>query len=308
MTIMSWSSALLLLLYLTAILSAAEPPAHTKTAQTRSNPDQLAGLSCSRFEWNSEKSVMRVPLSLNRKQYWYQLDTGADEVIAYGNRPHEGWSPTEGAEGEMRIPRAQFAGMSFPAILAYPRKTISDENLQGTVGLDLLVGRTFIIDFPKKRICLIERADLPDSLIRDTDWSDAEIRHGKLFINMTLNGKKLDEILYDSGSSPTTLDLDLNLWKEFTGKAGTNEATTHSKGQSWGQEIESIGAPATGDLIIGHHIYRTPSLTTIPARPDSYRTNFRAQGSLGNALFTDSIVILDLGAHPRFGIIDSPSR
>jgi len=304
MTVMFWSSALLLLLSLTAILSA-QPPGHSKSAQSQHIPDQFSGLSCSRFEWNAGKSVMRVPLSLNGKHYWYQLDTGADVVIAYGNRPHEGWSPKE---GEMRIPRAQFAGMSFPAILAYPMKTVSDENLQGTVGLDLLVGRAFVIDFPKKRVCLVERADLPDSLIRAADWSDAEIRHGKLFINMTLNGKKLDEILYDTGSSSTALDLDLNLWKEFTGRVGISEATTHSKGQSWGHEIESIGAPATGDLTIGRHVYRTPLLTTIPARPDSYRTGYRAQGLLGNALFTDSIVILDLGAHPRFGIIDSRAK
>jgi hypothetical protein len=208
MTVMFQSSALLLLLSLTPILSVAQPPPHSKKPQTQPIPDQFDGLSCSSFDWNAEKSVMRVPLSLNGKHYFYQLDTGADVVIAYGNRPHKGWSPKE---GEMRIPRARFAGMSFPAILAYPMKTISDENLQGTVGLDLLVGRTFIIDFPKKRICLIERADLPDSLIRAADWSDAEIRHGKLFINLTLNGKKLDEILYDTGSSPTALDLDLNL-------------------------------------------------------------------------------------------------
>jgi hypothetical protein len=266
MTVMLWPSALLLVLSLSAISSVAQPPAQIRKPQTQPIPDQFAGLSCSRFEWNSEKSVMRVPLSLNGKQYWYQLDTGADVVIAYGNRLHQGWSPKE---GEIRIPRAQFAGMSFPAILAYPMKTISDENLQGTVGLDLLVGRTFIIDFPRKRICLVERADLPESLIHAADWSDAEISHGKLFIKMTLNGKELDEILYDTGSSPTVLDLDLNLWKEFTGRAGPSEATTHAKGESWGHEIESIGAPAAADLTIGHHVYRTPLLTTIPTRPDS---------------------------------------
>jgi hypothetical protein len=33
--------------------------------------------------------------------------------------------------------------------------------------------------------------------------------------------------------------------------------------------------------------------------------NFGAQGALGNALLFNSIVILDLGAHPRFGIISS---
>lgn len=30
---------------------------------------------------------------------------------------------------------------------------------------------------------------------------------------------------------------------------------------------------------------------------------FRASGSLGNADFWDSVVILDLGSHPRFGVL-----
>jgi len=41
-------------------------------------------LSCSRFEWNEAKDVMRVPISLDGKPYWYQLDTGADVVMTYG--------------------------------------------------------------------------------------------------------------------------------------------------------------------------------------------------------------------------------
>jgi hypothetical protein len=57
MTIMSWSPVLLLLLSLTAILSVAQLPAgHLKNPQPQPIPDQFAGLSCSRFEWNSENS------------------------------------------------------------------------------------------------------------------------------------------------------------------------------------------------------------------------------------------------------------
>jgi len=49
-------------------------------------------------------------------------------------------------------------------------------------------------------------------------------------------------------------------------------------------------------------------MTTTPARPDTFRTEYGAQGLLGNALFGGSIVILDLGSHPQFGIVNSSSQ
>jgi hypothetical protein len=269
------------------------------------------GLSCSGFEWDdpSTKAVMRVPISLNGKPYWYQLDTGADVVIPYGAAKHEGWSLQGSA---VRIPNVRFAGISFAAILGYPMKNMPDsaspEALHGTVGLDPLIGHAFIIDFPKRRICLLERPDLPESLIAEADWSPAEIRHGKLFLEIELNGEKLDGIFYDTGSSPDALLVDLSLWKHATGRSGTKDATTHSRTQSWGRELEFIGAPASGDLKLGNHIYKKPLMTTSPAQPDAFHTEDFAQGLLGNALFGDSIIILDLGSHPQFGIINGNPR
>jgi len=264
------------------------------------------GLSCARFEWDdpSTKAVIRAPISLEGKLFWYQLDTGADVVIPYGSAKHEGWSQQGDA---VRIPKVLFAGMSFPAILAYPMKDMPDsqnpQDLHGTVGLDLFIGHTFVIDLPKQRLCLLERADLPDSLSREADWSPAEIRHGKLFLKIELNGKKLDGIFYDTGSSPDALIVDFNLWKEATGRSGATDATSHTRAQSWGRKREFIGAPASGDLKIGNHVYKGPLIATTPAQPDSFHRKDQAQGLLGNALFGRSIIILDLGSHPQFGII-----
>ena len=182
------------------------------------------------------------------------------------------------------------------------------EDLHGTVGLELLIGHAFVIDFPKQRICLLERADLPESLAREADWTPAEIRHGKLFVDLDLNGKKLDGILYDTGSSPDALAVDFGLWKEATGRSGTKDATTHAHAQSWGRDLEFIGAPASGELKIGNHIYQRPLMTTVPAQPDSFQSEYGGQGLLGNSLFTGSVIILDLGAHPRFGILDLRSQ
>jgi len=264
------------------------------------------GLSCARFEWDdpSTKAVIRAPISLNGKLFWYQLDTGADVVIPYGSAKREGWSQQGDA---VRIPKVFFAGMSFPAILAYPTKEMADspnpEDLHGTVGLDLFIGHTLVIDLPKQRLCLLERADLPESLNSDADWSPAEIRHGKLFLKIELNGKKLDGIFYDTGSSPDALIVDFNLWKEATRRSGATDATRHTRAWSWGRKREFIGAPAFGDLKIGNHVYKKPLIATTPAQPDSFYTEDQAEGLLGNALFGRSIIILDLGSHPQFGII-----
>ncbi|HVO62142.1 MAG TPA: hypothetical protein VMT53_14485 [Terriglobales bacterium] len=248
---------------------------------------------------------MRVPISLNGKRYWYQLDTGADMVLVYGSPKHEGWSP----QGEaLRIPNVRFAGMSFPAILAYPMESMPDapspEALHGSVGLDALVGHIFMMDFPKRRICLFDRPEFPESFNRAADWSSAEIRDGKLFLTMELNGRKLDAIFYDTGSSADALLVDFGVWKQATGRSDTKDTATKATAQSWGQDLQFIGAPASGDLKLGNHVYRKPFVSTILAQPDSFRTKNGAQGLLGNALFHDSIIILDLGSHPQFGIID----
>lgn len=269
------------------------------------------GLSCATFQWDnpSTKAVMRVPISLNGELYWYQLDTGADVVIPYGSPKHEGWSKRGDA---VRIPNVHFAGMSFPAILAYPMENMPDSPdprvLHGTVGLDLLVGHVFVIDFPKRRVCLLERADLRENLSRAADWTAAEIRHGKLFLKIDLNGRELNDVFYDTGSSPDALDVDLSMWKEATGRSGPDEATRHGSAQTWGRQLEFISAPASGDLRIGHHVYRRPLITTNPTQPAVFRTSYKAQGALGNALFKDSIIVLDLGSHPQFGIVDSRSQ
>ncbi len=266
-------------------------------------------MRCSNFEWasdeNSPKAVIRVPISIDGQHYWYQLDTGADVVIAYGKGVHQGWlAKTDFSE----VRHVEFAGMSISAMPVFRMKDESDKDLQGTVGLDLLVGRTFIIDFPEKRVCLLNRGELPDQLDQAASWTAAEIRNGKLFVQgLVLDGKPLSNVIYDSGTSPDELAVDFPLWKKATGRQSAADATSHNYAQTWGKKIEYVGARATGALILGKHTYPNPMLSACPSRPTNFHDNVHgAIGALGNALFFNSIVILDLGSHPQFGVV-SPS-
>jgi hypothetical protein len=263
----------------------------------------LEKLPCTSFSWNSERNVMHVPISMNGKLYKYQLDTGADEVIPYGKTDHEGWTPKH--EGT-RVPGVSFAGTSLPAIVAYRFPQVPDVDVQGTVGLDLLMGRVFVIDFPAQQVCLFSKADLPDALDVAADWSPAEVRHGKFFLTLEFDGHPLKDIFYDTGSSPSTLLVDYPLWQQLTKRHSEADAKTQGDAESWGKQQHVIGAPAIGTLKLGTHTFQNLYADTRPSKPDDFEQSDQAQGLLGNALFMKSIVILDLGSHAQFGLITDP--
>ena len=266
--------------------------------------DLTASLACSNFRWGGDKSdakaVMHVPIRMAGKEYTYQLDTGADVLIPYGKTTHDGWTKHGNA---LRVPKVEFAGMHLSAVLGYRNGSMPDIDVQGTVGLDLLMGRVFVIDFPRQRVCLMEQADLPVRLEALANWSDAEVRHGKFFVKVQINGQILKNVLYDTGSSADTLMVDGDTWRRLSGIAAPNQASRIETAQSWGKTIHVAISPATGDLQFGKATFAHPPISTVIEHPDDFRTNYDADGLLGNAPFFNSIVILDLSDHARFGVI-----
>lgn len=293
----------------------------------RSNPEPPSSvfsltrdLPCSHFDWTKDESgqhgAMIVPITLNGRTYKFQLDTGADVVITYGKDLQPGW--THYGDHALRIPNVYFAGSSFPAILAFPMPSMDADEIQGTIGLDLFIGRTLILDFPAQRVCLVERGDLPLSIEQTASWNYGEIgKTGKFFIPATLSGLAVPRLLYDSGSSPAAVDVDLSLWKSVTGRASTTGTPMSKPFSAWGKELHNVGANAIGNLVLNGYrdlpntetptvapiTFPHPLVTTTVERSTYYRTELDGDGVLGNALFPNDILVLDLGAHPRLGII-----
>lgn len=262
------------------------------------------GLSCSSFAWSADQQSkyegMVVPISLAGHTYSFQLDTGADVLIAYGKTTHPDWTPHGRT---FRIADVRFAGMSLPSVLAYPHPEMSDDKIQGTVGLDILVGHVFIIDFPKQRVCLLDHADVPPSLMKAASWTNAEIRHGHFYIEAEVGAARLSGLIFDTGSSSKTLDVDLDTWRQLTGRSEPVGTTPPIEERDWGKVLHRIEAPATGDLKIGNVTFAHPMVSTTVERPQYYSTAMAAEGLIGNAPFLHDILILDLGSFPGFGVI-----
>lgn len=243
---------------------------------------------------------MLVPVTIDGKPYVYQLDTGSDEVSVYGSRLHPEWKPL--AQG-VRLTNLQFAGTTLPAVVAYPQPAVPDTEAQGVIGLDPMVGRVLVIDFPRRRVCLVDAADLPANVVHAAQWNGGEVRHGKFFVRAEINGKRSNRLVYDTGASGDALVMDLEPWKAATGLADPKQATGHFTSQLAGGAVEYVTAPLSGTMTVANHLYEHPLVATAVDRERDYTEIFQADGVLGNALFHDSIVILDLTGHARFGLI-----
>lgn len=292
--------------------ASAEPTA--LKPQTAARLDSLfLSLPYASFEWAasegvSDRAAMKIPVSLDGSDAWMQFDTGLDATVVYGDlAKRRGW---ETLEGMYRVPGFDIGAIPFGPIWLRTREDIAVDlshpsESVGSIGLDILVGRVAVIDYPGRRLALLAHGQVPRWMWQHATWAPAELRDGKLFINVVLGGESLDGIFFDTGASAFEMTVDFDTWRDLTGCAGPEEASVRWNIASWGNRVTAVGAPAKGPLVIGSAEIREPRVFYVEEQPRQFAGwPFPAKGLVGNAPFWDQVVILDLGIRPRFGLLE----
>lgn len=292
---------------------AAETPQAAAQKLSAEMTTVINKLSCVSFEWLpwkgfSEKGGIRVPIKYGGKNHWFQLDTGADATIIYG-QPDKSldWKETQGQKWA-RLTDVEFAGMKFPVAQFYsmPAMPSDPKYIEGIIGLDLLMGNVAVLDFPGKRLCLVPHADAPPEFLTQSQSAKALIRDGKFFIvNAKVNGQKVDGLFYDTGASAHALGVDFEDWKAMTGNSGEEPSNIKVAGYAWGKPMNFIGAETKGEFEIGSiklgkqfAFYRSEPLDFFKKFP------IPATGTIGNVPFLDKVIVLDLGIHPALRVLE----
>jgi hypothetical protein len=245
------------------------------------------------IEGLSDRAALRVPVVMEGQSYWFQLDTGADVTILYDTLPKEkGWQK---ADPDYVVPGVEAGGMALGSVLMMPYPQIeADEVVQGTLGLDVFIGKLAILDYPGQRFCLLSPGSAPPDLWSQTAWSPAVVRDSKLFLAVNLNDEPVEGV-FDTGGGPLPLIVDYEPWQRMTGLVDSTEATERlTGGSAWGRDITLLGAPAPGALAVGSVRLEHPMIYFEDTAPFSSWA-FPAQGLLGNELFWNRVVLLDLG-------------
>lgn len=245
---------------------------------------------------------MIVPVSVDGKPMRWQLDTGADFNMTYGDVADKaGLSGPDDSRFPVRT--LQIGSTKITGSLAFIRREMSsDDGISGTLGLNSLVGRIAVIDYPAQKFCLFTEASFPQAL-KSATYTKMVLRDRKIFVPIKVGGFNSDAVLFDTGSSEMPLNVDMPIWTRLSGKKSVDRAEKRIEGQAWGVDITLFGAPSAeemhlGDINLGKQdIYTERTDDTFAAK------SYRIDGIMGNASVWEKTVILDLTVRMRFGIV-----
>jgi hypothetical protein len=283
-----------------------------------------AGMEWSQFEWTSssiggkkfDRVAILVPMKLknNPRTFWMQLDTGSDFTVLYQIPFSQLNYPIQPIKGqEAFVPLSGTLGNcpfdSFPVFMYEDfGDSLNDKKeypVIGSVGQDMLVGKIFVIDFPKGKFCLTDSLD-PEvkSLLSQASWVNLNRRDNKLFVHLQIADTSSDDFFYDTGASLFPLTTSKAMWQKLTGKKGDEKSNVRMSVSSWGNKVVLIGAPVKGNLTLGTLKVANPMVYFDKTGTIAFSSEpFKTDGLIGNALFYDEYtVVIDL-VHNRFGII-----
>ncbi len=292
----------------TSATAMPSPAAPAGVALAEASASLASKPQCVAFTWlpndkGSPRGGIAVPVHINGRTLPLQLDTGANVTSLYGGFPVKaGWA-AKGSE-TFRARTFELAGATLDRAQVYLNPDMEeDASLRGTLGLPALMGRIAIIDYPKQRFCLFAEADLPAS-IKHATFVRAMLRNAKFHVPIRSGAFASDTIVFDTGSSEMPLHVDLVAWKRITGRTTTTGAPASITGTAWGKPFTLVGAPAVAPVVLGDVSLGPVDVFTNPDAPESFADwPVPTDGVLGNASLWDGIVILDLTARVRFGVI-----
>ena len=317
-------------LVLLAVTLALAGPACVGPREAAPAPE-VDGLPWHPFQWIRfdmqgrvfEKAAIYVPFTSDTLggTYWLQLDTGSDVALRIYRAPLKQLLARRGAAYDstraLRMSGRVGAYEVRSERLTDPRfvgDTITSDDPHpkiGTLGLSFFRSRVLLLDMPRARFAILDSAAaLPAWIAARVRWVPAEYRNEKLFVPLTLNGRTYDGFFYDSGASLFALNTTPEIWRQATGRTGSEPDNERWTVPSFGQQIVMQGAPVQGRVAVGAAALERPlafHLAEGPERLDFRTWSFPVSGLFGNALFYDRhLVIVDLPRR-RFGLVESPS-
>jgi len=273
------------------------------------------------FYWSSyekdghkiEKAAILVPIVIEGcdKKLFAQLDTGADLSSFYGPalRKH-GIAVDSVRHPDLNFKWCNFDGdystLGEHAYLrwdmgrgANPDSDMPSDHIVATIGLDQVVGKILILDFPGTRFAVLNDTSKVQSLVAGSiHYLNASVSNFKFYVDIVVGVDTLKGVRLDTGSSSSTLILPLKDWQLVTGLNGDEDVIVRDSVPSLGRFVHIWKAVAQDDLLLGSIRVATPEITYVDW-PDP---SLRSMSFLGNAPFVDSFVIVVDCIQERFGV------
>ncbi len=298
---------------LPAACAAPGPDGGSAAAPAPTGP--VDPIQCTPFEWQaagatSPTAAIRVPVLYEKKQMNFQMNTGAGLSTISGAVAKERgieYHPDDSGVAFTKPIAIEVGGVGLALQLLVEQESERTDPA-GSLGLNVLVGKIAVLDFPGRRFCVVPPGSNAGALMVRDEFTPAQLRDGKLFVEFDLGGEHLTGLFFDTSASIFPLSVDFELWKKLTGREGGEEKNARLEVAAKDDSAFVFeGAPARGTMQIGGGRVETPMVFYQKTRPDHFAgLPFEAAGLIGNSVFLEHVVVLDLRGEPRIGLLASP--
>lgn len=268
------------------------------------NKLQISGnVENSAFRWklsdgNSHAAVL-VPVRIKGidRIFYMQLDSGSPTTLFYKNSlasinskfPEEIQFNKNQDQISMQFSIGNMNVTSDFELKNYGSKidfnSAETNNIIGTIGTDLFEKRIIILDFKNERFSFVQNID-------ETDFESFEFKKRRIIIPGEIEGQKL-KLFYDSGTSGYELLTNREEWTKYKTLEGQIKK---EKGNSWGNILTVISAPADHNIKIGSQNLKLSEVTYVEGTSQIQNLMMKAsgmQGMIGNKIFLNRTLILD---------------
>ncbi|MBB6369632.1 hypothetical protein [Chryseobacterium shigense] len=257
-----------------------------------------------KIQWDSADgnslAAALLPIRLKGidRTFYMQLDSGSPTTFFY-KKPlesihkkfhdkiefnnQEKQIPLQFSTGSMNVASDNFELLDYGSALNLNND--KEDHIIGTIGTDLLEKRITVLDFKNEICSFLENSD-------EKDWEALEFKKRKILFPAAVGNQKL-KLLYDSGSSGYELITNKEEWKKYR---IPGENIKKEKGNSWGNMLTVISAPAQQTIKIGSSTLELSEITYIEGTSKMQNLLMKTsgmQGMIGNKLFLNHQLILD---------------
>ncbi len=240
------------------------------------------------------KSVLLFPFKLDgyKEPFWMQLDTGCYKTIFYEHQVKEllDQTPTHGTDG-IRISgycgNYQFTDYYFHIKKNYGSRFSGTSRL-GTVGLDFIIGKILLLDYPKSRFCVLDRNQ--DGQNNYDFGSPIKIEKNHIMVDIGINQIELRNVVFDSGSSLFEITVSQEMWRNVTGRSGDESDNVYLTVGAWNDKIETVGTHMRGTIRLLNEVFVNPMIYYWSGQHDIGEWD-GVNGIIGNSLFYDKYLL-----------------
>jgi hypothetical protein len=321
-------------LFLTILLCAfvfnalpAKPEEEGKIKNSDNESEQK--LAWIPFNWEGDnvsgkffdKIAITIPVTIDNLPYKFnmQLDLGAVVTVIYGNsiklylekvpELKNKIDPTlkfhiQGKQNNMfkgvdlKLGNISFGKRNIGYFKDYGDNIIeintdSEKNI-GTIAPDIFQDRILLIDYPNKRICVMD--NLPKEY-SNASFQPFKIKDGRIKIPLNINGKQ-EDLLFDTGSSLFALTTT----EKNADKISNTTIVDSLKIPSWGEYTTVYGKKVNSEISFGNK--KLENSIVYFDKVNKYDKFFEKEniwGITGNAYFLNNVVIIDY-KNKRFGV------